>query len=194
MSVSSDRRLRLGLLLGLVWALLGCQPGLVDDLLPSDEDRRGGESYLPGQPLDAATRAAPLVDVNGVRRTLDELLGAADPPDAVVIYFTMWCPICLAHTDHLHNEVLPRFAGADVRYLVVDYVSGSWQDMRAAAAANGYLGTDLEVVLDADDVLFQRLHGAMGNVVVVDADGVIRMNAYYRDGRELVATLSRLVP
>jgi len=105
----------------------------------------------------------------------------------------MWCPTCLAHSDHLHNTVLPAYGTDRVRYFLVDYVSGDWQAMRQAAQANGYLGSDLEPVLDADGTLFQRLHGAMGNVVVVDAQGIIRLNAYYQDGQALQTTLGQLL-
>ncbi len=180
------------ILLGLV----GC--GMGDDLLPSDSDLRAvsGGAYLPGEPVDDATRATPLETVEGGVVRLGELLNdPLDPPRAVVLYFTMWCPTCLAHTAHLFNAVLPRHAGEPVRFLVVDYVSGSWEDMRAAAQANGYLGAaGLEIVRDAEGVVFERLHGAMGQVVVVDGEGVIQMNAYYRDGRALEAVLDRLLP
>ncbi len=190
----SFRRLLVSLLM---LALGGC--GMGDDLLPSDSDLRavsGGGAYLPGEPVGEATRAAPLETVDGAVVRLDELLNdPLEPPRAVVLYFTMWCPICLAHTDHLYNQVLPRHASEPVRFLVVDYVSGSWVDMRGAAQANGYLGAaGLEIVRDAEGVLFDRLHGAMGQVVVVDGEGVIRMNASYRDGGELEAVLDRLLP
>ena len=193
MSCSFDRCIGASLLL-LVLVLGGCG-GMTDDLLPSGADRRAQSTgaYMPGNPLDAATRAARLVDVDGNAFTLDDVLGSPSPPEAIVLYFTMWCPVCLAHSDHLHNTVVPTYGTARVRYFLVDYVSGDWQAMRQAARANGYLGSDLEPVLDADGTLFQRLHGAMGNVVVVDAQGTIRLNAYYQDGTALEAALAQIL-
>ena len=194
--VAFVRPVRTAFFVVVIMALTAC--GMGDDLMPSDSDlrARSAGTYLPGEALDAVTRQALIEDSEGGNTTLEAILAdPSDPPQAVVVYFTMWCPICLAHTDHLYTQVLPRYASRPVRFLVVDYVSGSWQDMRAAAAANGYPGAaGLEIVRDAQGILFERLHGAMGNVVVVDSGGVIRMNAYYHDGRGLEMVLDGLVP
>ncbi len=179
----------------LALVLGGCQMG--DDLNPSSRDQRpevnsGSTGYMPGQ--KAADFTLPTID--GTDFTLsDHLAGGTDPADAVVLYFTMWCPICLAHTDHLHAEIVPRFEGrGTVVWALVDYVSGSVEVSRATALANGYGGAPFTTLVDGDQRLLDQLNGAMGTVVVIGPDGTIELNEDYRTGADLAATLERLLP
>ena len=193
----AERRQRLAALV-MAAALLGaCGSSITDDLLPSDENQV--PPVAPGTVGPAPGQIAPdftLPDTRGGSLHLaDRLSGGAQPADAVVLYFTMWCPVCLSHTDHLLSSIVPRFAGrGTVVYALVDYVSGSVEAARAMEQANGYTGAALLVVVDASLLVFDAYHGAMGKVEVIGADGVVRLSEDYRDGRNLAATLDGLLP
>jgi len=171
--------------------------GVEDDLWPSDEDQRGSVAAgsvgsLPGQTAadfrvqDSAGNAVQLANY---------LSDGAAPADAVVLYFTMWCPICLSHSDHMLSTVVPRFRDrGDVVYALVDYVSGSVALSRAAEQSNGYAGSDFVVLADVDQALFDQFDAAMGTIVVIGPDGVIRLNEDYRTGAHLAAALDELLP
>jgi len=171
--------------------------GVEDDLWPSDEDRRGSVAAgsvgsLPGQ---TAADFQVQDSVGDAVRLADYLSGGATPADAVVLYFTMWCPICLSHSDHMLGTVVPRFRDrGEVVYALVDYVSGSVALSRAAEQANGYAGSDFVVLADVDQALFDQFDAAMGTIVVIGPDGVIRLNEDYRTGANLAASLDALLP
>jgi len=206
--------------------------GVEDDLWPSDEDQRGSVAAgsvgaLPGQ---TAADFQVQDSVGNAVQLADYLSDGATPADAVVLYFTMWCPICLSHSDHMLSTVVPRFRDrGDVVYALVDYVSGSVALSRAAEQANGYAGSDFVVLADVDQALFDYVSGsvalsraaeqangyagsdfvvladvdqalfdqfdaAMGTIVVIGPDGVIRLNEDYRTGAHLAASLDGLLP
>jgi peroxiredoxin len=177
--------------------LAACGSSVTDDLLPSSENlvppvEPGTIGPSPGQLAPDFT----LPDTRGGSLNLaDRLSGGTQPADAVVLYFTMWCPVCLSHTDHLLSTVVPRFAGrGTVVYALVDYVSGSVEAARTMEQANGYVGSPLLVVVDASLQVFNDYCGAMGKVVVIGADGVVRLSEDYRNGENLAATLDGLLP
>ncbi len=179
----------LALLLG------GCD--VQDDLLPSGSDERptvsiGTVGIEPGQIAADFT----LSDSLGNPFTLsDQLAGGAQAADAVVLYFTMWCPICLGHSDHLLWEIEPRFrARGTVRYVLVDYVSGSVVATRSSEVANGYSGSIFTTLADSHQALFRQFDAAMGTTIVIAADGTIWMNEDYKDGSKLSAMLDGLLP
>jgi len=171
--------------------------GVEDDLWPSDEDQRGSVAAgsvgaLPGQ---TAADFQVQDSVGNAVQLADYLSDGATPADAVVLYFTMWCPICLSHSDHMLSTVVPRFRDrGDVVYALVDYVSGSVALSRAAEQANGYAGSDFVVLADVDQALFDQFDAAMGTIVVIGPDGVIRLNEDYRTGAHLAASLDGLLP
>ena len=180
----------------LVMALTGCNE-ITDDLTPSGDDKRptveaNTVGHLPGQIAPAFT----------IRSSLDEdfvladhLSGGAEPADAVVLYFTMWCPVCLAHSDHMFNNVIPQFASrGDVVYAMVDYVSGSVITSRAAETANGYAGSAFVTLVDTDRSVMDLFNAAMGTVVVITADGEILLNEDYRSGEATITALDGYLP
>ncbi len=180
----------------LLLPLAACQD-ISADLAPSGDDNRPAASggtigHLPGELAADFTLTNTLgVDVH----LADQLQGGATPADAVVLYFTMWCPICLSHSDHLLNVVVPQFAArGTVRYYLVDYVSGSVETSRSSELANGYGGSALVTLVDANQRVYDQLHAVMGTVVVIDATGTILLNEDYRDGSPLVGTLDTLLP
>lgn len=180
---TTARRGTLGMILIAILALGGCE--MADVLSPSDEDLRetavsGTVGHLPGQV--AADFAVP-DSLGDTVRLSDQLAGGTAPADAVVLYFTMWCPICLSHSDHLLNEVVPRFSGrGTVRYYLVDYVSGSVTTTRSMEIANGYAGSALTTLADTDQTVYNQFDAGMGTVVVIDPQGTIHVNEDYRDG------------
>lgn len=187
---------RLLLLVALLPALAGCND-VTDDLLPSNSDERGAVvagsiGFLPTQKAADFTVA----DSLGNTFTLsDHLAGGSAAVDAVVLYFTMWCPVCLSHSDHLYNVVRPQFSGrGNVVYALVDYVSGSVTATRLAALANGYAGSAFVTLADVDQGLLDQFNAAMATVVVIDSSGTILLNEDYRDGSPLVAALDQLLP
>jgi len=185
-----------GALVLAVLIVSGCNE-LTNDLDPSGEDKRPAVEantigYQPGQIAPDFT----------VRTTLDEaftlsdyLNGGSQAKDAVVLYFTMWCPICLAHSDHIYNNLIPQFATrGDVTWLLVDYVSGSVVTARAAETANGYAGSAYTTLVDVDHTVMDSFNTAMGSVVVIGGDGTILLNEDYRSGDATQAVLEAYLP
>ena len=173
------------LVLLLVLGLMGCQE-IGSDLAPSGEDKRpavtaGSVGSLPGQTAPDFTEA----DSENNAVTLSDLLTAND---SVVLYFTMWCPICDSHMSHMRTHLVPDFPS--VKFLIVDYVTGSVTGARSAQLANGY--GSFTVLADIGQSLFQTYAGSMGTTVVIDASGVVRMNEDYKDGSKLRTILESL--
>lgn len=181
------------LLVSALMTLGGCE--LTDDLTPSSEDKRpdvtaGTIGNYPGQIAADFTQK----DSLSQDYTLSEnLSGGSTPADAIVLYFTMWCPICLGHSDHMVYAVEPQFATrGNVQYLLVDYVSGSVTTTRAQQLANGYAA--FTTLADIDLTVFNQFDAAMGTTIVLDTNGTILMNEDYKDGSKLIDVLDTLLP
>ncbi len=108
--------------------------------------------------------------------------------DGVVLYFTMWCPICDSHMGHIRSNLIDDFP--NVSFLVVDYVTGSVSASRAAQLANGY--ASFTVLADSNQALFSTFNGSMGTTVVIDSSGTVKLNEDYKDGRKVRAVLEAL--
>ena len=113
-----------------------------------------------------------------------ELSGA----DGIVLYFTMWCPICDSHMSHLRTQVIPNFP--KVKFFIIDFVSGTISDSLTAQEINGY--TDLTVLVDDAQEVLNLYDANMGITVVIDSTGIVRMNEYYKDATKLIDTLTAL--
>ena len=174
------------LLLVLGFTLSACD--LKDDLLPSDSDK--------SSPQGIATDFTAKNIFNEDFVLSEHLAGGSTPADVVVLYFTMWCPICLSHTDHIYNTVMPQFSNrGTVVYALVDYVSGSVDATYNTALANGYANPAFFTVLaDVNQQLLNQFNGAMGITIVIDSDGTILMNEDYRTGETLVEILDQQLP
>lgn len=173
-------------LLAFSLGLAGCD-GISDDLNPSGDDRR--PDVVAGSIGTQVGQQSPdfsLFDTLGNSRGLFAEL--ALPKNGVVLYFTMWCPICDVHSSHMRAEVMPLFP--DVSFFLVDYVTGSISASRSAQLANGY--GDIETLVDADQLVFNLYNASMGTTIVVDKDGIVRMNEDYKDGVKLTETLQAL--
>ncbi len=170
---------------------------MADDLNPSGDDLRPTvvANSIGSQPLQkAADFSAPATN-NTTFKLSDHLAGGPFASDAVVLYFTMWCPICLSHTDHLLFNIIPQFQGrGTTTYVLVDYVSGSIASTTVSEAVNGYAGSVFTTIADENQNILTQLNGAMGKTIVLDAQGIIQMNEDFRTGDNLIHTLNRILP
>lgn len=160
-----------------------------DDLYPSGDDIRA--------PVDCSTigasvcQIAPefsLFDTESNTVTMSaELVGHS----GIVLYYTMWCPICDSHMSHMRTQVIPNYP--NVRFLIIDYVSGTVALSRTAQENNGY--TDLTVLVDNIQEVLSLYEATMGTTVVIEnagGQGVVRMNEDYKDSVKLTTTLDAL--
>lgn len=184
-------RYRVLAMLMLAFALSACG----NNLMPSDEDERpavvaGTEGHLPTQKASDFT----LSDTSDGSVTLsDYLQGGENAADAVVIYFTMWCSTCAAHTSDIVSTIKPLYADNDVHFLIVDYVSGSVNDTIIEKENNISDSWGLEVLSDYQNVVKDQLHGGMGITVVIDGDGTILYNQDYGNGLKIIEALEQAV-
>jgi hypothetical protein len=200
-SVNSLQQKLIAILMTLLlcFSLNACN--MADDLFPSSDDKRvtvelGSIGNMPGQISEDFIVKDSLNNDFVLSEHVD--IGtnpASDPADVVILYFTMWCPTCLSHSDHIYNTVIPQFRGrGTVVYGLVDYVSGSVSATRAAEVANGYAGSDFTVMADVGQALLNQFNGAMGITVVIASDGTILLNEDYRNGSALIEILDQQLP
>ena len=164
-------------LLGIGLLLLAGCGDTFDDLVPSGKDKR----------TMVEQNAADFTLLNTLGESINlatELSGAK----GVVLYFNMWCPICDSHMSHMRAYIMPDFPG--VKFLIVDYVSGSVERSRSAQLSNGYAA--MEVLVDSDETVSSQFNVTMGTTVVIDSAGIIRLNEDYKDGSRLYTTLEAL--
>ena len=170
------------LLLLALLGLFGCQ----EDLIPSDKDER--------PPVQAGTighqvgQIAPDFTMEDSLNAFHTLSTEYAANDGVVLYFTMWCPVCDSHMSHMRANIIPRYP--NVQFFFVDYISGSVTRARAAQLANGYGAQD--VLVDIDRQTTDLYSATMGTTIVVDRLGVVQMNEDYRDGSKLNQILGQL--
>jgi peroxiredoxin len=165
--------------------LMGCQE-ITDDLSPSGSDQRPDVlAGSIGTQVDQQSPDFAVQDTLGVSRALSTELASAD---AVVLYFTMWCPICDSHASHMRAATIPDFP--QVSFFLVDYVTGSITASRSAQLSNGYGSST--VLVDVDQSLFDVYQASMGTTVVIDNAGIVQMNEDYKDGVKLRAVLESL--
>ncbi len=177
-------------------ALSACG-NMADDLNPSGDDLRPTiiANTTGSQPSQmAADFTAPATNGTSFKLS-DYLTGGAFVSDAVVLYFTMWCPICISHTDHILYNIIPQFQNrGTVRYVLVDYVSGSIASTTVSEAVNGYAGSIFITIADENQSLLNQFQGAMGKTIVIDKHSVIQMNEDFRTGDKLIQTLNTILP
>jgi peroxiredoxin len=159
-----------------------------DNLVPSGEDKR--PTVQAGTPGSAVGQLAPAFTVSNINGNSITLANALTGKQGIVLYFTMWCPICDSHMSNMRSSVVPNFP--NVGFYIVDYVSGSVSDAASAAAANGYAGGMFTVMSDAAHQLTNSYQGTMGTTIVIDNTGIVRMNEDYRDGSNLKSVLAAL--
>ena len=169
----------------IVLVAAGCG-SITDDLTPSGEDKRpevvaGSTGHEVGQLSPDFTAS----DTLGNPVTLLSKLATAD---AVVLYFTMWCPVCDSHMSHIRSSVVPDFPS--VTFLMVDYVTGSVSAAYSAQTSSGY--ADFSVLADVDQAILDQYQATMGTTVVIDSSSTVLMNEDYKDGTRLREVLEGL--
>ena len=172
-------------LLGSLLVICGCKD-ITDDLNPSGTDRRS--TVMAGSIGSQVGQQAPeftALDTVEVSHTLTDELTMAD---GIVLYFTMWCPICDSHMEHIRSNLIPDFP--DIQFLIVDYVTGSVKASRATQISNGY--SSMTVLADIDHSLLDAFKGNMGVTVIIDSEGIIKLNEDYKNGQKVRATLEAL--
>ncbi|MDH4225944.1 MAG: peroxiredoxin family protein [Deltaproteobacteria bacterium] len=169
--------------MAVVLGAAGCGD-MAGDLLPSGADKRGGDGPYPGHPAPDFT----VTDSLNNPVTLSAQLTPATPGSGVVLYFTMWCPVCNGHAD----QILSSFTAAypNVRFYLVDFVSSTVAQVRGNQLAYGYGA--LTTLADTARQVFNKYEGTMAIAVVVDRNGIIQMNEGFKDGARLTGVLNSL--
>jgi peroxiredoxin len=148
------------------------------DLLPSGTDKR--------PPVQCGS-VGPNVCQNAPDFTLSDSLGTSvtmstslASSKGVVLYFTMWCPVCDTDMTNMRS-IMPAFP--NVTFLVADYVSGTVADARNAEVSNGYAGSGFIILADTQQTVLNLYNATMGTTVVIDRNGVIMMNESYKSDK-----------
>lgn len=171
----------------LLLTLFGCGE-MTDDLLPSGKDMR--VTALANSIGPSVGQKAPDFSLLSTDGTAVSLTNALASRKGIVLYFTMWCPACDVHMTHIIGSTMPQFPL--VGFYAVDYVSGSLQEAKDAELSNGFSGSGMTVLADIDRAVLSGYTATMSTAVVIDAQGVVRMNEDYKDGTRLSAVLSGL--
>ena len=162
-----------------LFTLTGC----LEDLNPDGDDKRTDTS-IGGNNSPLAADFIELSTVNETIQLSSELMSY----DAVVLYYTMWCPICDSHMSHMRSNIMDNYQ--NVRFLTVDYVSGSISQARNTQVSNGY--ASFTVIADTDQSLIDQFNATMGTTLVIDDEYKILMNEDYKNGARLIEVLEAL--
>ena len=173
----------------LLFLIAGCG-GMMDDLAPSTTDKRPAvQCGITGPDVCQFAPDFTISDTLGNMVTLSSVI-ASPGVRGTVLYFTMWCPVCDTHMSNMRSSVMPGYP--NVRFFLVDYVSGSVSNARSAELSNGYADSGFTVLADNDRTVLDLFHGTMGTTVVIDPAGVVRFNEDYKDGARLRSVLAAL--
>lgn len=166
--------------------LAGCG-GMMDDLNPSGSDKRSlVQCGITGPSVCQIAPDFTLPNTIGGSVTLSSELTTTNTK-GVVLYFTMWCPLCDTDMNDMRHFIS---AFPNIRFFAVDYVSGSVAGAAQAQLAGGF--SDFIVLADTQQTVLNLYQATMETTVVIDSDGVVRMNESYKDGTRLQAALSSL--
>ncbi len=108
--------------------------------------------------------------------------------DGIVLYFTMWCPVCDNHMQLLRSDFVAQYPNVD--FVLVDYVSASAANSRTTQLNNGY--RDFNVISDRDDYLENVLDGAMARVVLIDKNFTVVFSELFKNHLDLAAAIEGL--
>lgn len=160
---------------------------VLDDINPSGSDKRGDfdSSTIGSHPGETAADFSVFDTLNKPFLMSAELVSA----DAIVVYFTMWCPICDSHMTHMRSNIIPDYP--NVKFYFIDYVSGLVSVARASQLDNGY-GASSVLVDDSNHTVTNLYDATMGTTIVIDRNTIVKMNEDYKDGSKLRDVLDAL--
>jgi peroxiredoxin len=169
----SARPIQITLILFLLTMLAGCQ----EDLVPDDKDKR-----------DTSQVNIENIIANDTKGNLINLDDALTYNDAVVLYFTMWCPTCDSHMSSIVRDFIPAYPR--VAFIMVDYVSATTQQARRAQIENGY--DNVTVVADENRSLSRLFSGTMASTIVIGQERELLMNEGFKNGAKIQSVLDSL--
>lgn len=159
---------------------------MTDDLAPSGEDKR--PEIVAGSTGHEVGQLSPDFTATDTLSNPVTLLSKLATADAVVLYFTMWCPVCDSHMAHIRSDIVPDFPS--VIFLIVDYVTGSVSAAYSYQFERGY--SDFTVLADTGQSILDLYQATMGTTVVIDSAGIVQMNEDFKDGTRLREVLEGL--
>jgi len=169
-------------------ATLAACGSMGDNLIASGVDNRtSADSTATGSGVGQNAPDFALSDTAG---NSVNLLTEAAANKAVVLYFTMWCPVCSAHLQHMLESVIPKHP--DVKFMAVDYVTGSVALSLESQNSNGFGTAPFTVIVDVSRVALNGYNATMATTVVIGNNGKILMNEDFKDGAALEALLAGL--
>ncbi len=155
--------------------------GCGTDLVPSGKDQQPPVQC--GTTGPQVCQIAPdftLSDSLGNTVTLSSVL-SSPTTSGVVMYFTMWCPTCTTDMTLMRDWIIPNYP--NVRFFAVDYVSSSVANARDAEVSNGFEGSGFTVLADTNLDVYNLYGATMAATVVIDRNGVVRMNEIYKSAK-----------
>ena len=139
----------------------------VEDLAPENKDLRKDSSFE----IQISENFS-ISTTDGDTLNLDDELASYD---AVVLYFTMWCSTCSAHMDEIDAK---QDDYPNVRFLMVDFVSGSLSQSKNSQRDNAY--NHMTTLVDNNDLLQDRYKGKMASTIIINNQHEILFNEVYK--------------
>ena len=148
-----------------------------EDLNPSSSDKRAAvQAGSLGNQVGQIASDFSILDTEQNLLTLSEELVTYD---AVVLYFTMWCPLCDSHMSSIRESIKPDYP--NIHFINIDYVSGSVEQARANQVSSGYRSET--VLADPAHRLTEQFKGDMGVTLVINSDSLILMNEGFKHAK-----------
>ncbi len=139
----------------------------VEDLAPENKDLRKDSNFE----IQISENFS-ISTTDGDTLNLDDELASYD---AVVLYFTMWCSTCSAHMDEIDAK---QDDYPNVRFLMVDFVSGSLSQSKNSQRDNAY--NHMTTLVDNNDLLQDRYKGKMASTIIINNQHEILFNEVYK--------------
>ena len=139
----------------------------VEDLAPENKDLRKDSNFE----IQISENFS-ISTTDGDTLNLDDELASYD---AVVLYFTMWCSTCSAHMDEIDAK---QDDYPNVRFLMVDFVSGSLSQSKNSQRDNAY--NHMTTLVDNNDLLQERYNGKMASTIIINNQHEILFNEVYK--------------
>lgn len=160
-----------------ILVITGCQ----EDLIPSNDPIESSQATREGEMITDFS----FMLSDGSTSSINERLSTHD---AVVLYFTMWCPVCDGHMSYIRNQIKPQYDNVD--FIFVDYVSGSVSEALGIQQSSGY--TDFSVIADINNDIETYFNGTMATTIIIDKNFVVRLNGLFKTGNEISDTLNNI--